>query len=396
MKHIYKRFEGASHLNSRYVMMMDVMLAVIASIMAVLILSYLYPQVITGKTFLGDWALIGLFGSVIGFFLTGSYRRSIRHSSFLDIFILVVAAAIKDICLFVLLQVSPIVSVVTTPHLVMLGFDFFLTITMLVGCRMLMVFVYGILRNAAFNTAKQLRVLVVGSDNVAVSILNRLCESRRFKVTGFLENSSETQKGRIMSGHRVFVYRHFEDIENICVKHHIEGFVFTNEKSEISPNRELIAAASNIGVKCYIAPALDKLNESERKPSLDKNNGIREVRVEDLLGRPEIEINMANIESNLRGKTILVTGAAGSIGSELCRQLAGFGVAHLVFFDNAETPLHNLRLEFEENFPTIKFSPVVGDVRLKTRLDFAFKKYRPQVVFHAAAYKHVPLMEESL
>ena len=91
----------------------------------------------------------------------------------------------------------------------------------------------------------------------------------------------------------------------------------------------------------------------------------------------------------------MVTGAAGSIGSELCRQLATFGIKQLVLFDNSETPMHNIRLELEERYPELNFAPVIGDVRIPTRLDFVFRKYRPQVVFHAAAYKHVPLMEEN-
>jgi len=91
----------------------------------------------------------------------------------------------------------------------------------------------------------------------------------------------------------------------------------------------------------------------------------------------------------------MVTGAAGSIGSELCRQIAGFGVKHLVLFDNAETPMHELRLAMEEQFPELSFSPIIGDVRQAARLDYVFNKFHPQVIFHAAAYKHVPLMEEN-
>lgn len=91
----------------------------------------------------------------------------------------------------------------------------------------------------------------------------------------------------------------------------------------------------------------------------------------------------------------MVTGAAGSIGSELCRQLATFGVKQLVLFDNAETPLHNIRLELEDKFPELNFVPVIGDVRSLPRLDYVFRKHSPQIVFHAAAYKHVPLMEEN-
>ena len=117
--------------------------------------------------------------------------------------------------------------------------------------------------------------------------------------------------------------------------------------------------------------------------------------IRDRLGRDEIKINIKEIQENFAGKEVMVTGAAGSIGSELCRQLAGFGVKQLVLFDNAETPMHNLRLELEERFPELNFVPVIGDVRLRPRLDYAFRKWRPQIVFHAAAYKHVPLMEEN-
>ena len=124
-------------------------------------------------------------------------------------------------------------------------------------------------------------------------------------------------------------------------------------------------------------------------------SSIREIKIEDLLGRPEIKISLDEIIADFRGKTIMVTGAAGSIGSELCRQLATFGIRKLVLFDNSETPMHNIRLELEERFPELDFSPVIGDVRIPARLDFVFRTYRPQVVFHAAAYKHVPLMEEN-
>ena len=121
----------------------------------------------------------------------------------------------------------------------------------------------------------------------------------------------------------------------------------------------------------------------------------REISIEDLLGRPEIEINMEAITDQLSGRVVLVTGAAGSIGSELCRQLANIGVSKLVLLDNAETPLHNLRLELADRFPHLDFVPVIGDVRYENKLDALFRTYKPQVVFHAAAYKHVPLMEEN-
>lgn len=114
-----------------------------------------------------------------------------------------------------------------------------------------------------------------------------------------------------------------------------------------------------------------------------------------LLGRSEIVVPVEEIREEIAGKTVLVTGAAGSIGSELCRLLAGLGAGRLVMFDNAETPLHNLRLEFEDNHREVDFTAVIGDIRSRERLDFVFRHFRPQIVFHAAAYKHVPLMEEN-
>lgn len=122
---------------------------------------------------------------------------------------------------------------------------------------------------------------------------------------------------------------------------------------------------------------------------------VREIRIEDLLGRDEIEINMNEIISNFENKIVMVTGAAGSIGSELCRQLATFRIKRLILFDMGETPMHELRLELEERFPDLDFVPVIGDVRQEARVDFAFRNFHPQIVFHAAAYKHVPLMEEN-
>lgn len=104
---------------------------------------------------------------------------------------------------------------------------------------------------------------------------------------------------------------------------------------------------------------------------------------------------MEEIIAEFKDKVVMVTGAAGSIGSELCRQLASFGVKQLVLFDNAETPLHNIRLELEDRFPQLNFVPVIGDVRSLERLDHVFRKFHLQIVFHAAAYKHVPLMEEN-
>ena len=170
----------------------------------------------------------------------------------------------------------------------------------------------------------------------------------------------------------------------------IDGVIFPTSDCAQEEKDRLIRYCESLGVKVLVTPPVDEVVDGKIMRQL-----IREVKIEDLLGRAEININMAEIVAALRGKTVLVTGAAGSIGSELCRQIATFDVQRLILFDSAETPMHNIRLELEARFPDLEFVPVVGDVRVRERVEMVYRVYRPAVVFHAAAYKHVPLMEEN-
>lgn len=186
---------------------------------------------------------------------------------------------------------------------------------------------------------------------------------------------------------------YFEDessIEYLRDRVDIDAILFATNDDAQSEQERLIRYCTEKAVKILIAPPIDEVIDGKIM-----KQSIREIKIEDLLGRPEIRISMEEIVANFKDKTILVTGAAGSIGSELCRQLATFGIRELILYDNGETPMHNLRLELEERYPNLKFIPVIGDVRIPARLDFVFRTYHPQVVFHAAAYKHVPLMEEN-
>ena len=169
----------------------------------------------------------------------------------------------------------------------------------------------------------------------------------------------------------------------------LDAILFSNEDEVRQERERIIKYALDNEVKMFFAPSIDEMPDGKVVHSL------RNIEIEDLLMRSEIKVAMDKIVENFKGKTVMVTGAAGSIGSELCRQLATFGIKELILFDNAETPMHNIRLELEEKFPSLKFIPVIGDVRQLPRLDYAFRKWRPQIVFQAAAYKHVPLMEEN-
>ena len=169
----------------------------------------------------------------------------------------------------------------------------------------------------------------------------------------------------------------------------LDGVLFPNIKVAHQERDRLIRYCEQASLKPLVVPDMEEVHEGGMKRS------VREIRIEDLLGREEISINLGEIGLLLKDKTILVTGAAGSIGSEICRQLAHFPIKKLICLDAAETPMHDLRLELEEKYKELDFVPIIGDVRNPDRVDYVFRNWHPQVVFHAAAYKHVPLMEEN-
>src|ERR1022692_2249938 len=150
----------------------------------------------------------------------------------------------------------------------------------------------------------------------------------------------------------------------------------------------ILTNCHNAGIKCRTIPALAEIIESNGLASQ-----IREVAVEDLLGRNPVRLEENQIRSTLEGKVVLVTGAAGSIGSELCRQIARFHPAGIVGFEIAESPLFEIDREMREAFPQTPFHPEIGSIQNRNRLDEVLRQYSPSVVYHAAAYKHVPMME---
>jgi FlaA1/EpsC-like NDP-sugar epimerase len=267
--------------------------------------------------------------------------------------------------------------------------DFFITFLLLFMLRMIMVLAYNIVKGRIDQSrSKVTRVLVYGVGVRSVSMLNRLQDSKLYDVIGFLQYGS-TNVRHVISERKVFYIKSEEDIKNVIKEHMVDALLFTSEDEIQTEKDNVIRFALDIGLKLLSAPPIDEMVDGKYV------HKIRNIDIEDLLMRSEIKISMSDIVKSFRGKTILVTGAAGSIGSELCNQLAMTGIDKLILFDNAETPVHTIALQLSESFPELDFVPVVGDVRMQARLDYVFRRYNPQVVFHAAAYKHVPLMEEN-
>lgn len=267
--------------------------------------------------------------------------------------------------------------------------DGLLTLFLLLAVRLTMLVLYDLVQRWADGGGNALRTLVYGTGDKEIALAVRLQHSPHYRIAGFLTYGRQLKRYTIAE-RPVCYFENRASIAYLVGKRGIDAVLFSSPAAARDERERLVKYCTEAGVRVLVAPPIDEVTDGRLMKQV-----VREIRIEDLLGRPEIRISLDEIREGVRGRTILVTGAAGSIGSELCRQLAGFGVGRLVLFDNAETPMHNIRLELEERHPGLTFTPVIGDVRMPERLNHAFATYRPQIVFHAAAYKHVPLMEEN-
>ena len=314
-----------------------------------------------------------------------TYRIVIRHMAFKELGRFVLVALCKVMMVgFVFGVMNRFSSVL---YVMMLA-DFFLTCAAFLVLRTAMLVVYDVVKTRLGTQKNCLNVLIYGIDDKSVSLIGRLQNSTNYKIVGFIQNGT-SDISHLISEKKVYYVSSEDSFIKVVNETEAEGILFTSEQDARKEKDRLIRYANNSKIKTLFAPPIDELVDGKFSYNL------RNIEIEDLLMRPEINISMDEVIENFKDKTVMVTGAAGSIGSELCRQLASFGVKHLVLYDNAETPMHNLRLELEEKFPGLSFVPIIGDVRLLKRLDYAFRTWKPQVVFHAAAYKHVPLMEEN-
>lgn len=330
--------------------------------------------------------LLSLCCSLVSFFFCQTYKGVIRHSTFTEAGRLALSSLIKVLLLFVLLYNS---SQQFSLRELILGavVDLFLLFFLLTISRVLLIVSYTILVNSI--SSGQGRLLIYQGKNPTTFLFDAsLCDKMMFQMEGFLRLGDRISLR--IGKYRVYSIKDQQEFNHLVNQKNIKAILFTDYATVKEESERLIRYCEKKKVRMLMLPSIDEL----KKGKISLHN-IPEVRIEDLLGRDEICINMKEIADELKGKTVLVTGAAGSIGSELCRQLCTFGLKQLILFDSAETPMHTIRLELEEKFPDVQFSPIMGDARMIERVESVFDKFHPQYVFHAAAYKHVPLMEEN-
>lgn len=317
-----------------------------------------------------------------GFFK--SYRGLVRHSNFQEMWRLFVADVLASVALYLVL-----VAFEPSMHgrLSFIQNVFLFSLVSMLFVRFWIVVLYNFAMRPVSKRTKKTLIYGISTHSIALAQWIKRSGRNNQQVLGFLTRNRDAFKTRIQG---IEVYGiELERFEKFILENDISIVLFPDYKS-IRKEQDLVAKCRELQVSVLVSPPFEGVDANGQAQFQ-----MKPIQFEDLLGRDEIKINMERIAGQLRGKVILITGAAGSIGSELVRQLAVFQPKLLLLFDMAETPLHNLRLEMERSHPKLHFLPIIGDVRTKIRLEHVFSKYHPEVVYHAAAYKHVPMMEEN-
>ena len=331
--------------------------------------------------------IIYIILSWIGMRIFSTYSGIIRYSSFVDLRRVTFSNVLSLIIAWVvhyLIYLSPTNVFEFLPGRVILVMYIIATV-MMYGIRVLIKSLFDI-TNA---NGKATRVLIYGtmSGGVALAKYIRFQDPVHFVLKGFVTLDPHDSHDQLM-GERVYGLN--DDLEAVIEENDIEALLVSPMRNEeFRNNQELQDKLINAGIKIFMAQGAEEWTGD------DKDIQMKEVSVEDLLPRDEIKVDMLSVGRELTGKSIFITGSAGSIGSEIVRQIAIYKPAMMILIDQAETPQHDIRLMMAKEFPDIKAEVIVTSISRCTRMDALFNKYRPDYVFHAAAYKHVPMMEDN-
>lgn len=324
--------------------------------------------------------------NILFILLFKTYAGIIRYSTFFDFFRIIWSSGSALIVLLGLNLMSDLALGKPLYLYPVLFLFFFVSIFLMFFFRMVTKQLFGILVEAKSAPSKA-RVAVVGVEDTSISLASAIIHNPDlpYQLAGFLSARSDSKKVRLL-GHKIYNKKQF--LKNNNLREYFDAVLIKDimTKQEME---EWTGIALDKGLKVLKAPVAGKIKED------DMVGGIRPLHIEDLLNRPAIKIEGEEVKSYHFNKNILVTGGAGSIGSEIVRQVAQLNSSLIVIADQAESPLYELQLELLERFPTQKFKFILADISNYSRMEKLFDDYQFSVVYHAAAYKHVPLIEEN-
>ncbi len=381
-----KRIFSSRVLPSWTILLFDIVV-VVFSVFAAFLVRFLFSDVK-----LMDGELIRTLGVVlplalIFFRVFRTYANILRLSSFVDVMHLFVALTLTFGCSLVFAAIWPSIFGLHLTSIPVLIIAYIVSFMMLAISRMFIKMLYDYFNRDSSPT--RLNTYIYGTmTGIDIAKALRTEKDNRFRVMGFVADDPDVV-GKVMMG--VNVYRNDENLLDQMYRNNVTAMIVSPAKAKMLKNSDLADRLLKQGIQIFMAPEV-----SDDWEGTFRKGAIKEVQIEDLLGRDPIKINLKEIASHLEGKRVLITGAAGSIGSEIMRQVAMFNPFQLILIDSAETPLHDIRLEIKKKWAEIDAPTIIANVSNQSRMEEIFDKYRPQYVFHAAAYKHVPMMEDNV
>lgn len=324
--------------------------------------------------------------SVISFLFTGSYKGVIRHTGIRDVYNIFNAVCLSSILVISTILINKELNFVdnlTIPISIIIIYSL-LSFIQLIAARYVFKSLYNNFTNRNFKTSKN--IMIYGAGDAGILTYNAITNHTKSKVRvlGYIDDDIQ-KAGKNINGIKVFSKDSLD--KNFISRIGLDEIIFSIQNIEPKKLKNLVESFVELDVKVKIVPPVEDWINGELKASQ-----IKQVQIEDLLNRAPISIKNSKISTELTDKIIMVTGGAGSIGSEIVRQICSYPYKSLIVIDQAESALYDLQQELKRN-GFHNFIPIVGDVRDKNRLNAIFEEHKPNIVFHAAAYKHVPLME---
>lgn len=385
-KNIFKKYLNAKVLPIWTILLIDTII-VIFSILLAYILRYSITQVINYISQIYIAVIWCVLINLFFFKVFKTYSGVLRFSSFVDIMRIFVSQCSAYATLTLLKVISNNIFNLGIPSLSVLIMAFIISFGMMTISRMIVKILFDTVNIDKDHTTN---VFIYGAKETGVAIAKslRINLKNKFLLKGFIADEPELI-GKVLMG--VKVYPNDKDLIDKINELNIKKIIVSPAKMDELKDSKMLDNMLESGIKLMTAPPV-----SEWNGQMLNHSEIKEIQIEDLLQREPIVIDIRKVASNLEGKRVMITGAAGSIGSEIMRQVASFNPYKLILLDQAETPLHDIRLELQDKWKDIDADTIVADISNQTRMEAIFKKYKPQYIFHAAAYKHVPMMEDNV
>ena len=387
MKHkIFHRYLSAKVLPIWTILLIDVLIIVVSSLLAYA-LRYDFRSIFLESSTIDKTIVWTVIVNLVFFRVFRTYSNVLRFSSFIDIMRIFVSLTVS----YALLMIS---SVLLASYLdirlapVSVLFMAYIISFAIMSCSRIVVKMFYELLN--FDGSHSANVFIYGAKEAGVNIAKALRVNLRnhYRLRGFIADEPELIN-KVMMGVKLFP--NDESLIDVLNDRDVHTIIISPAKMEELKKSDMADRLLAHNIKLMTAPPL-----SEWSGQTLNRTQLKEIQIEDLLQRDPIEIDIHKVASHLEGKRVMITGAAGSIGSEIMRQVASFNPYKLILVDQAETPLHDIRLELQDRWRDIDAETIIADISNATRMEDIFKEYQPQYIFHAAAYKHVPMMEDNV